>query len=248
MENKVYQNGNSPTPQPYPTPQPTGPGTAPVGGPDTGGPSYSFSNEPKGKLPTGAPTDPKTRESLKSIISTISILILAPILAILITSFLFQSYQVDGPSMQNTLHNSDRLVVLKAGKTWANLTHRTYMPPRGAIVVFESPEATEDKQLIKRVIGLPGDHIIVKDGEVTVTNQEHPEGYNPDTGAKWSQTANNSTSPGNVDVTVSDGEIFVMGDNRTNSLDSRIFGPIKTSSIAGKLVFRVFPFNKAQGF
>ncbi len=207
-------------------------------------PAYSFNKPPDATDNTETIESPKVREGIKSIISTFLILILAPILAVLITSFLFQSYEVDGPSMEQTLHHGDRLVVLKASKTWSKLTGKNYIPERGAIIVFEKPDSVDEKQLIKRVIALPGEHVVVADGKVTVTNKEHPEGYDPDKGTSYSNTVTNTV--GEVDLTVPEGEVFVMGDNRGNSLDSRYFGPVKSKEIAGRLLLRVFPFNKAQ--
>lgn len=208
-------------------------------------PAYSFNKPPDTDLPD-AVESPRVREGIKSVISTLLILILAPVLAIIITSFLFQSYEVDGPSMEQTLHNGDRLIVLKAGKTWSEITGRSYIPPRGTIVVFDKPDAAEDKQLIKRVVGLPGERVVVKDGDVKVYNKEHPDGFDPDDLSPYTKVIKNT--PLNVDLTVPNDELFVMGDNRGNSLDSRMFGTIKAKQIAGKLILRVFPFNKAQSF
>lgn len=88
--------------------------------------------------------------------------------------------------------------------------------------------------------------VVVKDGTVTVFNKEHPDGFNPDKDKEYSKSF--STTNGNVDVTVQPGQVFVMGDNRGNSLDSRYFGPIDDSTIVGKLGMRIFPLNKARTF
>ncbi len=200
---------------------------------------------------TPSPTNKENREGIASILSTILLLLAAPIIAVILTLFVFQSYQVDGPSMQNTLENNDRLIVLKLPRTIARVTGHDFIPHRYDIIVFNQQESSgftpaETKQLIKRVIGLPGEHVVVKSGRVTIYNKEHPEGFNPDNGVP--STANNGTSQGNVDITVPAGQVFVLGDNRPNSLDSRYFGTVKADSIVGKLVIRMFPFNSTQIF
>jgi len=178
----------------------------------------------------------------KEILSTIGILLLAPLAAIILTAFVFQFYRVDGPSMEKTLHNNDRLIVFKLPKSWARLTNRTYLPARDDIVVFNRTEEDgTERQLIKRVVGLPGDHIVVKNNKVIIYNLDHPDGYDPD-GGKDHQPYTIPTA-GNVDLTVPEGQVFVLGDNRKNSLDSRVFGTIHADDIVGRLGTRVFPFK-----
>lgn len=186
----------------------------------------------------------------RELFSTLSILILAPVIAILLTVFVFQSYEVDGPSMEQTLQNNDRLIVVKAGKTWSKLTGHDYIPGRYSIIVFDYEGQVDfqikNKQLIKRVIGLPGDRVSVKDGIVTVYNAEHPDGFYPDKTGPEQSTVN--LTKGEVDYTVKPGEVFVMGDNRDNSLDSRAFGPVPSKSIIGTLSVRIFPFSSIKKF
>jgi signal peptidase I len=190
-------------------------------------------------------------EGLKSILSTLAILIIAPVIALTLTTYIFQSYEVDGPSMETTLQNRDRLIVLKVPKTWAKITGNDFIPNRGDVVVFNYNEifnlgTEQNRQLIKRVIGLPGDRVVVKDGTITVYNSLHPEGFQPDRTLPYGSVIGETS--GDIDVRVEAGEVYVCGDNRDNSLDSRSFGPIKASDIVGKLIFRVFPLNKADLF
>lgn len=201
-----------------------------------------------------APEAPKSSrmETLKSVLSTVGIFLLAPLIAIILTAFVFQSYEVDGQSMEITLQNQDRLIVYKLPKTWARIWRQDYVPAREEVIVFtrhnssEFGDGSSDKQLIKRVIGIPGDHVVIKDGKVTVFNEDNPAGYNPDKDKP--RTEGFSRTEGNIDVTVDEGEVFVLGDNRGNSLDSRYFGPIKTSDISGDLVLRIYPFNKFNAY
>jgi signal peptidase I len=188
----------------------------------------------------------------KSALSTIAILLIAPALALTITAYVFQSYEVDGPSMQTTLENHDRLIIWKVSRTWARLTNHDYLPKRGDVIVFVKKGLYEDnsnkeKQLIKRVIALPGERVTVQDGKVTVYNTDHPEGFDPDTTLPYGKNTI-TTTEGNVDVTVPAGEVFVCGDNRANSLDSRYFGPIPESDIVGKLIARILPLSDAEKF
>lgn len=204
-------------------------------------------------LPPPAPyRDRHRHEGLKSVLSTLLILLIAPILAIGITAFVFQSYEVDGPSMEPTLQTHNRLIIWKAGRTWAKITKDEYIPERGTIVVFVKRgmydfNTDKEKQLIKRVIGLPGERVVVKSGTMTVYNNENPNGFNPDETLDYGKEIKESTG-GDVDVTVGAGEIFVVGDNRDNSLDSRSFGPVPAEDIVGTLSLRILPLSEAQRF
>ncbi len=193
-----------------------------------------------------------TSRRSSGILSTIAILIAAPLVALLLTSFVFQSYEVDGPSMETTLQHQDRLIVWKLPRTLARITKHSYLPARGNIVIFVKRGLNEfgtggDKQLVKRVIGLPGDRVVVNRGKITIYNAEHPDGYNPDVGQNFSDGIDDFTN-GQVDLVVAENEIFVCGDNRPNSLDSRSFGTVPTSDLVGRLAFRIFPVNKFKSF
>lgn len=209
---------------------------------------------PPGTPPDGSPTPviPQRKfEGLNSVLSTIGVFIAAPLIAVAITSFIFQSYEVDGPSMKDTLQDRDRLIVLKLPRTWSNITKHDYIPPRGTIVVFAKngmyeEAAGKEKQLIKRVIGLPGERVVVADGRVTVYNSDHLEGFNPDISGDYPRIV--TDSPGQIDITVGKGEVFVMGDNRHDSFDSRNFGTITAKEIVGKLAMRVMPISEAKTY
>jgi signal peptidase I len=200
------------------------------------------------------PKPPKKhgRESAKSILSTLAVLIIAPIIALSLTSFVFQSYEVDGPSMETTLQNSDRLIVWKVARTWSKITGHAYIPKRTDVIIFNKDdlpsygEVAQQKQLIKRVIGLPGERVVVKDGLLTIFNNEHPDGFQPDKIYPYGKVV--QITPGDIDITLSKDQIFVCGDNRPDSLDSRSFGPISPNNIVGKLSWRIYPFGQAKHF
>ncbi len=221
--------------------------------PATTGPAAPVPPETPYYAPTvPAPKKPSGNGKLKSVLSTIAILLIAPLIALFITAFVFQSYEVDGQSMQNTLQNNDRLIIWKVPRTWARLTNHDYTPNRGDVIVFVKRGLYElnsgsEKQLIKRVIALPGERVTVKDGVVTVYNKQHPDGFVPDKTLPYAP-AIPAQSDGNVDVTVPAGEVFVCGDNRANSLDSRSFGPVPVSDIVGKLAVRILPIGTAEKF
>lgn len=206
--------------------------------------------EPQLSDDLGHTPEEKKKENIKSILSTVGLLLLAPLIAIILTVFVFQSYEVDGPSMERTLQNQDRLIVLKLPRTWSRITRHAYMPKRGEVIIFDQAESdfeSEARQLIKRVIGLPGDRVVVKDGKITVYNQQNPSGFDPDKDVPWSADVATPTI-GNIDLTIQEGEIYVCGDNRTNSEDSRAFGPIKSKDVVGKLILRLFPLSKTRRF
>jgi signal peptidase I len=194
---------------------------------------------------------PKQHEGLREALSTITVLVSALLVAICLIAFVFQSYQVDGPSMETTLQNQDRLIVWKMPRTWARITHHQFVPNRGDVIIFVESGLSaygqdDSKQLIKRVIGLPGDHVVIKDGAITIYNKAHPKGFNPDKTLPYGKVI--SLTSGNIDVTLGKDQIFVCGDNRSNSLDSRIFGPVNTNQLVGKLVFRLLPLSQAKKF
>lgn len=183
-----------------------------------------------------AKQDAYRREGLKSILTTILILLMAPVLALIIVAFVFQSYQVDGPSMQPTLYTNDRLIIWKVGRTWSRITGNPYIPERGSVVVFVKRglydfSSDQEKQLIKRIIGLPGDRVVVHEGVITVYNNDHPDGFNPDKTLDITDTVTGEIT-GNVDITVKEGEMFVVGDHRDNSLDSRSFGAVPVTDLS----------------
>ena len=194
---------------------------------------------------------PSRHQGLRDALSIITVLLAALILAWGLISFVFQSYQVDGPSMQTTLHNSDHLVVWKVPRTWARITGHAYVPNRGDIIVFNEPGLADfgqgsNKQLIKRVLGLPGDRVVVKNGAITIYNKANPNGFDPDKTMPYGKVV--PTTSGNIDITLGSNQIFVCGDNRPDSLDSRVFGPVDVNNVVGKLVIRVLPLNDAKIF
>lgn len=170
---------------------------------------------------------------------------------IVINTFVFRSFNVVGPSMEKTLYTGDRLIVDRLPVTWAQLQNKTYTPKRGQIIVFKNPHysaGTEDEFIVKRVIGLPGERVLLKDGAYTVFNDKFPGGFNPDDNNHGEP---GSPTSGETDTVVPAGEIFVSGDHREGnySYDSRNgLGTIPLYDVIGPAELRVFPFNKVRTF
>jgi len=201
---------------------------------------------------TSKPNIPITNTSRRTGVgSTIGILLLAPLIAVFLTAFVFQSYQVSGQSMEPTLHNDDRLVIWKLARTWSRITGNAYVPSRGDVVIVKTTELAKaglnpNEQIIKRVIGLPGDRVVVKDNALTVYNTSYPNGFQPEKTLPYGEAIQGTNNNG--EWVVGRNELFVCGDNRYNSADSRIFGPVSTNDVLGKLVIRVLPAQDAKTF
>ena len=145
----------------------------------------------------------------------------ALLIVLAITTFIKPTI-VHGTSMNPTLQDGDYLLVSKQTYTFEE-------PERGEIIIF--PVGEDNKLYIKRVIGLPGDVITIKNGEVYVNGKEDAQNY----------TLDGYTS-GNIDeLVVPDGEVFVLGDNRLNSIDSREIGTKKIDDVKGVAFIRLWP-------
>ena len=195
----------------------------------------------------------RQRSGWHEFFSFLGIILLALVFAFLITSYVFRSYAVDGPSMEPTLQNNDKLIIWKVPRTWASITGHQYVPKRGDIIVFTESNLsacgqTTTKQLIKRVIGLPGDKVVIKNGTVTIYDKKHPNGFQPDNTLPYDKTHFIQPSTPNETIQLNSHQLFVMGDNRPVSCDSRRFGPINTSQIIGQLVLRILPLSQAKEF
>ena len=210
-----------------------------------------LSSEPNGQNQPSNKRPKKNKDDIKSAIYTILLFILAPLFAIFIIIFVLQSYIVDGSSMTPTLENGNRVFIYKLPKTMATIRGKEYIPSRGEVIVFKKP-SEPNTQLIKRVIGLPGERVVVKDNSVRVFNSDNPDGFDPDAGTDYGKNlAQTDTGSQIVDLSIGPNELFVMGDNRTpgGSLDSHSgLGLVPTQNIVGRLAIRYFPLNEFKIF
>ena len=146
--------------------------------------------------------------------------------------FIMQPNQVKGASMEPTFLSGEYIFTSK-------ITYKFRPMQKGDVVIFKSPK-NPDIEYIKRVMGLPGDKVLVQNSEVYINGQQISENY---ISAKTNLWEGGFLKEG-VTVTIPDGFIFVMGDNRPRSSDSREFGPININSIIGQVFYRYFPSNK----
>lgn len=155
----------------------------------------------------------------------IALLVILPI-----RYFIAQPFIVSGSSMEETFAHGDYLIV-------DQLSYRFNTPARGDVVIFRYPR-DPSKFFIKRVIGLPGERVLVAGNNVTIFNDTHPEGL--------LLSEPYVVLPGSdprLSTTLLEDEYFVLGDNRTNSSDSRVWGPLPKNNIVGTAFTRLLPFT-----
>ena len=168
----------------------------------------------------------------------VAVAIGALIVALLIKAFLLQAFYIPSASMEPTLQEDDRVLVNK-------LSYKIGDVQRGDIVVFEKPEGAggDIDDFIKRVIGLPGETVSFTGGSVFIDGKELTESYVDGVETNSGSVINGCTNtPALADTcVVPDGMVFVLGDNRGSSQESRFFGPIEEDSIVGRAFLKVWP-------
>jgi signal peptidase I len=179
----------------------------------------------------------RERSARRAVVEWLVIIVGVVVVMLVLQATAVQAFWIPSTSMENTLHKDDRVVVDK-------LSYLFHSVHRGDVVVFTKPKAmafSTDKVLIKRVIGLPGDRLVIANGHVYVDDHELTEPY---------VESDRPTLQGNLKClpaspcVVPAKDVFVMGDNRTDSYDSRYFGPIPKSSIIGRAILRIWPLNR----
>jgi signal peptidase I len=181
------------------------------------------------------------------IIELLGVVIVAVLVAVLLRAFVVATYSIPSGSMEPTLQIGDRIVVDK-------LSYHLHGVDRGNIIVFSTPPAEDCAgprvaDLVKRVIGLPGESISLADGRVYIDGHVLPEPWLP-------PQVRTDTYPGPSDADyalhhayrIPEGDVYVMGDNRTESCDSRYWGPVAESTIVGKVDVRIWPLSRLGFF
>lgn len=158
--------------------------------------------------------------------------LIALIIVLPVRWFIAQPFIVSGASMEETFKNNEYLIV-------DQLSYRLTEPARGEVIVFRYPN-DPSKYFIKRIIGLPGETIIIENNNISIKNSDHPEGmFLSEPYAQIGKNHYNQTK------TLGNNEYFVMGDNRDYSSDSRIWGTLDRDKIIGRALIRLFPPNRA---
>jgi len=204
--------------------------------------------------PPGRPSRGKRRSAARSLVEWLLVILGAIAAALLIKTFAFQAFFIPSVSMEPVLAEDDRVLVNKFDRD----------PARGDIVVFERADADEIgdgpdaqvKDLIKRVIGLPGESITIADGNVFVDGRELVEPYLPDgvttttgTGALDPTTGQTHTCADDDPCLLPEGFLLVLGDNRGNSQDSRYreIGYVSMDQVIGRAFVRIWPLDRLGG-
>jgi signal peptidase I len=171
--------------------------------------------------------DPSTSQEDGGLTEIIRFALIAIALVLPIRLFIAQPFIVSGTSMIPTFENGEYIIV-------DQLSYKLHEPVRGDVVIFKFPEDTS-KYFIKRVIGLPGETIIMDGQKVTIVNDENPNGFPID------EPYIKNVGGASIEMTLEDDEFFVMGDNRTSSYDSRFWGPLGEDYVVGRAFIRLLP-------
>ena len=184
--------------------------------------------EPIPEDPAPAPTE--EHHGVRNLVEWIAIIVGALAVALIVKTFLIQAFFIPSLSMHPTLDEGDRVLVNK-------LSYKMHDVNRGDLVVFERPKGqpeSEIKDLIKRVIALPGETIESREGTVYIDGKQLEEDY----------LVEGVTTEHLPRQTIPAGHVFVMGDNRSDSADSRVFGAIDEDTIVGRAFVRVWPVSQ----
>jgi len=175
---------------------------------------------------------PQKSEVLAFVWETIKVVIISLTIILPIRYYLVQPFFVKGASMESSFEDGDYLLI-------DEISYRFSEPARGDVIVFRYPE-DRSQFFIKRIIGLPGETIEIKNNKVIIYNADHVNGFI----LSESYLDANQETLGNMLMRLDDNEYFVLGDNRLQSSDSRRWGPVNRTLITGKVFLRAWPFNK----
>ena len=173
----------------------------------------------------------------------VTVLVVALVIAITVRTLILQQFYISGPSMESTIYQNNRVLVNK-------LSYRLHDIHRGDVVVFDrvtvDGEIVQHDDLIKRVIALAGETVSIKDCKVFIDGELLEESYLNDYDLAESELEDRCRVPVMEDLVVPKNQLFVMGDNRPQSFDSRMFGPIEQSLVVGRAFVIIWPFSAAK--
>lgn len=178
------------------------------------------------------------RSVVEFVVELVKVIFVSLAIIIPVRYFLIQPFYVKGASMEPNFYNNEYLII-------DEISYRFKEPERGDIIVFKYP-FDHSQYFIKRIIGLPGETVELKDGKVIVYNSLYKQGVEIDESAYI--VYNMTKTSTDKKIRLGEDEYFVLGDNRDMSLDSRSFGPISSDLIIGKVWFRGWPFNRIKVF
>ena len=182
-------------------------------------------------------------QGLQLIREWVTVLVVALVIAITVRSLILQQFYISGPSMQTTMFQDNRVLVNK-------LSYRLHDIHRGDVVVFDrvtvDGEVVQHDDLIKRVIGLSGETISIKDCQVFIDGKLLPEPYLNDFDLAQSSVDDRCRVPVMEETLIPEDHLFVMGDNRPQSFDSRMFGSIEQNLVVGRAFVIIWPFGAAK--
>ncbi len=183
------------------------------------------------------------------VVEIVKIFAIAAMIIVPVRMFLFQPFVVNGASMEPNFHGGEYLIVNEVGYKEVRLgdlvlRRSTRDLRRGDPVVFRFPEQPR-AFFIKRVIGLPGERVVIRDGKIRIYNTLHPEGFDLDESYLPRDVI---TIADQEEYVVGNNEYFVIGDNRGHSYDSRMWGPLDKRYVMGKVLMRLWPPTKIEVF
>ncbi|MFZ2390677.1 MAG: signal peptidase I [Minisyncoccales bacterium] len=175
------------------------------------------------------------KEVLTFLLDSLKILLIALAIVIPIRMLLFQPFMVRGASMEPNYHSSDYLII-------DELSYRLRDPQRGEVIVFQYP-LNPSYRYIKRIIGLPNETIEIKEGEVYVSRANGEANKIDESLYLSAKTIEEWKNTNYAPLTLKENEYFVMGDNRNNSSDSRVWGVLPAKNITGRVLLRLSPYE-----
>jgi signal peptidase I len=194
----------------------------------------------EGVAATGVRRRRRRQSATRNLVEWVIVLVGALVVALVVKTFLLQAFYIPSGSMEPTLRENDRVLVLKLGYDLEDVD-------RGDVIVFERPESWgpgDIEDLIKRVIGLPGDTVAVIDGAVFVNGTPLEEPWLPDGARTPPFFPESGCVP---ECTIPEGSVFVLGDNRSNSAASNQYGPVPFDHVVGRAFVRVWPVTDISG-